>query len=393
MLARVSLPVKLVAVAMLLVPLAGVASGVTGVRLLHGYLGVQADRQLRNYATSLLSGSFVTQPVFGGPHPGSQVGAGISVEIVDPGGRRIVRSGNGTGPYNGVPVSVAWISAHVGRIATVPDPRGHGSWRVVVEGIHYTARRDQYLYGEEVTSIAVSARTLPGLPGVVVVGMNLAGIGHTTGKFLLIDLAVTAFALLVLAVAGARLLRGSLRPLALAGRAAEAAVAGGTPLPPPDPRLGRLGDLGRAVNTALARAQEAAAPPSPEIAAARESTERMLAALAGTAADFRRSLAVVKGFADCYRSGRMRAPADLDRMMTRVEEETARMAEAAGRLGTAAQPLAGEVAVTPAGVLGDTLGDTLGDGGTVDGDGDGDGDTLGDGGTVDGDGDGDFAGA
>src|SRR5438067_13629690 len=111
----VALPVKLLIAAMLLVPLAGVVSGVAGVRLLHSYLSAQADRQLRAYALSLLGGSFVTQPVFGGPHPGSQLGTGISVEIVDPTGRRLVRSGEGTGPYNGVPVGVAWISSHVGR--------------------------------------------------------------------------------------------------------------------------------------------------------------------------------------------------------------------------------------------------------------------------------------
>jgi signal transduction histidine kinase len=62
----------------------------------------------------------------------------------------------------------------------------------------------------------------------------------------------------------------------------------------------------------------------------------MLAALAGAAEDIRRSLSVIRGFADYYRSGRAQAPADLARMMARVDEESARMASAAGRLENAA---------------------------------------------------------
>lgn len=263
----------LVAVAMLMVCLAAVVTGVAGVTLMRGYLRTQADTQLRAYAADLVSDSFVIGPVFGGPKPGPAPTDGISVEIIDPGGHRLARSGAGT---SGVPVTRDWIESHLGRLATVQSP--DGSWRVMVQSVHYSAHRIPYVYGAADDSIVVSARTLPGLPGVVVVGMNLSDVAQSTDRFVVTELIVAVVVLLLLAWACRRFVWVAPRP------------ATGTP----DPRLEQ--------------------------------------ALTDAGEELHRSLRVIHGFGDYYRHGRDLQAADVDRMVDRLTAETERMEAATDAL-------------------------------------------------------------
>lgn len=265
-------------VVLLAVGLAAAATGVAGVVLMRGYLRTQADTELRAYASELISDSFVIGPVFGGPKPGPPADDGISVEIIDPAGRRLARSGAGT---SGVPVTRAWIESHIGRLSTVQS-RG-GSWRVIVESIRYSAQRIPYVYGAEDVSMVISARTLPGMPGVVVVGMETSGTARSVSKFALTEVAVAVVVLLLLGWAGVRYIRAARRP------------AGA----PPDPRLAQ--------------------------------------ALVSSGEELRRSLRVMRGFTDYYRRGRDLTGVDLDRMMERLASETARMEAATDSLRRAAQ--------------------------------------------------------
>lgn len=274
---RARLRARLVVAALLAACLAAVVTGVAGVALMRGYFHAQADSQLRAYASELVSDSFVIGPVFGGPKPASVPSDGISVEIIDPGGHRLARSGAGT---SGVPVSREWIESHIGRLATVRS--SHGSWRVIVRSIHYSAHRIPFVYGAEDVSMVISARTLPGLPGVVVVGMNLSDVGRSTDEFAVTEVIVGVVVLLLLAWAGRRFVRSARRP--------GAAAAG--------PRLER--------------------------------------ALIDAGADLHRSLRVIHGFAGYYRRGRGLRAADVDRMMGRLAAETERMEAATDALRRAA---------------------------------------------------------
>jgi hypothetical protein len=290
---RAKLRVRLAAAVMLVVCVAAVVIGVASVTLMRSYLSAQADARLRAYAAELISDSFVIGPVFGGPKPGPPASDGISVEIIDPGGHRLARSGAGT---SGVPVTTAWIESHVGRLATVHDSGGHGTWRVIVESVHYSAHRIPYVYGAEDVSMVISARTLPGLPGVVVVGMDMSGVGQGTDELVIVDVAVTVVVLLLLAWAGARFVRRAERP------AGPAPLLPDQLLPDPlylDPRLGR--------------------------------------ALADAGEDLRRSLAVIRGFSDYYRSGRGLKSAELNRMVDRVAAEAERMEAATDALRQVAE--------------------------------------------------------
>jgi hypothetical protein len=274
---RARLRARLVVAVLLAVCLAAVATGVAGVALMRGYFRTQADFQLRAYASELISDSFVIGPVFGRPKPPSTPLDGISVEIIDPGGHRLARTGAGT---SGVPVSRKWIESHIGRLATVR--KSGGSWRVIVESIHYSAHRIPYVYGAEDVSMVVSARTLPGLPGVVVVGMNLSDVGSSVDKFVVTEVIVAAVVLLLLAWAGRRFVRSARRP--------DTAAAG--------PALEQ--------------------------------------ALADASGELHRSLRVIRGFGDYYRRGRGLQAADVDRMMDRLAAETQRMEAATDALRQAA---------------------------------------------------------
>jgi signal transduction histidine kinase len=164
---------------------------------------------------------------------------------------------------------------------------------VLVEAVHYTARHMMYVYGPEDVSLLISTRALPGLPGTVVVGMNLAGTDRAASGLAVTDLKVTVVTLLILGCAGGWCLR---RPVAALQRATPRRAAEA------DPRDG----MGRAV--------------------------------ADAARAIRMSLSVIHGLSDSYRRGRRPTAASVDRMMGRVAQAAARMARAVDRLREAARP-------------------------------------------------------
>jgi signal transduction histidine kinase len=189
----------------------------------------------------------------------------------------------------------------------VPATGGDGRWRVAV----------QPLRGG----------------GSVVVAASLDGIDSTTRQLRLIDLVVSVVVLLALAGVGAVIVRASLRPLVEIEQTARAIAAGDLTrrVPDRDPRT-EVGRLGRALNTMLAQiesafgaraASEASARRSEE--AARRSEDRMRRFVADASHELRTPLTSIRGFAELYRQGGSRDPAELDRLMRRIEDQAARM--------------------------------------------------------------------
>ncbi|HJW59321.1 MAG TPA: HAMP domain-containing sensor histidine kinase, partial [Actinomycetota bacterium] len=149
----------------------------------------------------------------------------------------------------------------------------------------------------------------------------------------LIDLVVSVVVLLALAGVGAVIVRASLRPLVEIEQTARAIAAGDLTrrVPDRDPRT-EVGRLGRALNTMLAQiesafgaraASEASARRSEE--AARRSEDRMRRFVADASHELRTPLTTIRGFAELYRQGGSRDPAELDRLMRRIEDQAARM--------------------------------------------------------------------
>jgi two-component system OmpR family sensor kinase len=301
---RTPLQVKLIVAMLALVTVALVLIGLASVAVLDRYLVGRLDTQLQALA---LSSGRQPPPDFGGDRPGHRPGPPSPYRVQ-------YRYANGhldeevknpldeDQPAPQVPDDAAWLSANSGKVVTVPASGGGGRWRVAVE-----PRRD-------------------GSGGSVVVGASLDPIDATTRQLRLIDLGVSLVVLAVLAGVGAATVRASLRPLVEIEQTARAIAAGDLTrrVPDRDPRT-EVGRLGRALNTMLAQIETAFGARAASEAAARRSEDRMRRFVADASHELRTPLTTIRGFAELYRQGAARDPAELDRLMRRIEDQAARM--------------------------------------------------------------------
>ncbi len=195
---------------------------------------------------------------------------------------------------------------------------------------------------------------------------SLANIDHTVGWLARIDLLVSAIIVVALAIVGIAVVRASLRPLADIEKTARAIAAGDLSrrVPDQDPHT-EVGQLGRSLNTMLAQIESSFDARTRSEAAARRSEERMRQFVADASHELRTPLTAMRGYAEYYRqrgglqddggSGHQDAApgaespangsgpggtelggtelggngqltrADMDRIMQRVEQESARM--------------------------------------------------------------------
>jgi signal transduction histidine kinase len=305
--ARTHLQVKLIVAVLALVTVALALIGVASVTALDGYLVGRLDAQLRSVAQRSAD-----EPRHPGPGPRGGPPSPYLVQYrladgqLDWDDKNLLEDGQQS-PR--VPDQAAWFEANSGKVLTVPATGGDGRWRVAVQ-----PRRDDS-------------------GGSVVVAASLDGIDSTTRQLRLIDLVVSLVVLVALAGVGAAIVRASLRPLVDIEQTARAIAAGDLTrrVPDRDPRT-EVGRLGRALNTMLAQiesafgaraASEASARRSEE--AARHSEDRMRRFVADASHELRTPLTTIRGFAELYRQGAARDPAELDRLMRRIEDQAARM--------------------------------------------------------------------
>jgi two-component system, OmpR family, sensor kinase len=304
LLARTPLQVKLIAAVLVLVTVALALIGLASVAALDGYLVGRLDDQLALVADRYRreDDGFRPGPGGGGRGPG-------------PPSPYLVQKRNANGGITGnlpndsldneessprLPSDAAWFSEHAGKAATVPATSGDGRWRVVVEPI--------------------------GDGDNVVVAASLDGIDSTTRQLRTIDLVVSLVVLVLLAGVGAAIVRASLRPLVEIEQTARAIAAGDLTrrVPERDPGT-EVGRLGRALNTMLAQIESAFGARAASEASARRSEDRMRRFVADASHELRTPLTTIRGFAELYRQGAARDPAELDRLMRRIEDQAARM--------------------------------------------------------------------
>ena len=197
--------------------------------------------------------------------------------------------------------AVATLRAGAGTPFTAPATGGRGRWRVLVQ---------------------------PTIRGsdLVVVASSLDEVDATIGRLIPIDLAVSAAVLLLLAGVGVAIVRASLRPLVQIEQTAAAIAAGhlSSRVPERDPRT-EVGRLGRALNSMLAQIETAFRARAASEAAARRSEDRMRRFVTDASHELRTPLTTIRGFAELYRQGAAREPAELDGLMRRIEDQAARM--------------------------------------------------------------------
>jgi two-component system OmpR family sensor kinase len=163
----------------------------------------------------------------------------------------------------------------------------------------------------------IAAQTPAG--GTVIAAVPLTDFTATLSRLLRIEAIVAAAVLGLLAAAAFWLVRLGLSPLERMGRTAGAIAAGDLSrrVEPADERT-EVGRLGLALNRMLGQIETAFAERT-------ASEERLRAFLSDASHELRTPLASIRGYAELYRIGAARDPADQEKAMTRIEAEAARM--------------------------------------------------------------------
>jgi two-component system, OmpR family, sensor kinase len=303
---RMPLRTKLISAVLALVVIALVVISVAGLSVLRGYLLGAADDQLFQAAQHSRSAATYSPE-------------GFVTEIVQNG--KIVNYGGYVPPGTSLPEiteGASWLTS--GSPATVPATNGAGQWRVLA--VPNQTLENQF--GQPVGS------------GTVVFGIDVTSQYNTIGSLAVVDLLVSIAIVLLLAVLATALVRRSLRPLVDIERTAGAIAAGDLSRRVPErDRRTEVGRLGHSLNVMLSHIESAFSARSRSEAAARRSEEKMRQFVADASHELRTPLTAIRGFAEYYRqrggiavgdngSGRLAGP-DMDRIMRRVEQESARM--------------------------------------------------------------------
>lgn len=190
--------------------------------------------------------------------------------------------------------SAADLKAHADTQRPYTVDGTEGPWRVVV-----ASRADGSEYG--------------------VVAASLGYIQTVESQLLVIDAAVSALVLLLIALAAASVVRIGLRPLTRMEGAAAAIAAGDLSrrVEDADPHT-ESGRLGTALNAMLVRIEAA-------LAVRTASERRMRQFLADASHELRTPLTSIRGFAELYRRGGTPPGPALDEAMGRIEAEVDRM--------------------------------------------------------------------
>ncbi|HXE46010.1 MAG TPA: HAMP domain-containing sensor histidine kinase [Conexibacter sp.] len=159
----------------------------------------------------------------------------------------------------------------------------------------------------------------PDTGGVNVVAIPLHETAQTLHRLFFVELLVIGAVLLALGLAGRFVVRVGLLPLERMGHTAGA-IAGGDlshRVEPADPRT-EVGRLGLALNAMLERLERA-------FAGQKASEERLRRFLADASHELRTPLQSIRGYAELFRIGAAREPAEVEKSMRRIEQESARM--------------------------------------------------------------------
>jgi two-component system, OmpR family, sensor kinase len=338
---RVPLRIKLITAVLALVVIALAAISIAGITLLHNYL-------LRPYDTGLLSthvqheAQRFTEACLEEPSTCPRPG-NVAIDWLPTHGQlqqvlvpvqpqfAFMPSRANTIPGPAVRANPDWVAGLVNKTVTVSAKSGGGHWRLTAFPTQFT-----------------NEATGQTFDGTIIVGVDVSSIYRTVGGLALIDLILSAVVLVALAIAGIAIVRSSLRPLTDIELTAGAIAAGDLSqrVPDRDPRT-EVGRLGRSLNAMLAQVEVAFHARERSEASARRSEERMRQFVADASHELRTPLTAIRGYAEYYRQrggvgngarhaapaatelsvgdgGRLTEP-DMDRIMQRVEQESARM--------------------------------------------------------------------
>jgi two-component system, OmpR family, sensor kinase len=320
---RMPLRTKLISAVLALVAVALVVISVTGLLILRSDLTAPSNATLQSEVQSAgqLVGSYLargtTRAAIG--QAVYWVSDGQVHQVVFPVSGFNQANPGGFGPPSrtipgpAIPTSTGWLAANNGHILTLPAQSGGGRWRVLLES-------------------ATAGTT----SGTIVIAVDVTSVYTTIGQLAGIDLLTSLAVICVLGIIVVAVIRRSLRPLIDIERTAGAIASGDLSrrVPERDPHT-EVGRLGRSLNVMLSHIESAFRARSRSEEAARRSEEKLRQFIADASHELRTPLTAIRGFAEYYRqrggiaagengAGRLAGP-DMDRIMRRVEQESARM--------------------------------------------------------------------
>ena len=294
---RTPLRVKLVAALVALVAVALVVTGATVTTVLRTYLVGQVDEDLARPVDRLPRGP--------GARPNTPFGPDRAEYyiLITVGGTQVERFTNGLAPEPPRLTTADIVAAGRGPFTVGSD--GGPAWRVLVRPTNLTVDGEQTLF---------------------VRAISLADVQATIRRLVVLEVMVGVLALSLMAAAGFVVVRRSLRPLEEVETTAAAIAAGDLTrrVPESDPRT-EVGRLSAALNGMLAQVESAFRARERSESAARASEDRMRRFVADASHELRTPLTSIRGFAELYRQGAVRDPAEVDRLMRRLEDEASRM--------------------------------------------------------------------
>jgi two-component system OmpR family sensor kinase len=274
-------------------------TGVFGARLLRGYLVDRVDDQLRAAARQMPDWSDTPSPEAGLPSQYHFEFQGTA------GARENVPSKLSDSPPPDLPsVSPNQARERGGEPFTASASRGDGSWR----------------------AIALAVRQSDEDVGTILISTSLDEVDATVHRLSTINLLVGGLVLGGLALAGYSMVRTALRPLTRIEHTA-AAIAGGDlsrRVPDDDPGT-EVGRLGLALNTMLEQIETAFRAQAASETTARTSEQKMRRFVADASHELRTPLTSIRGFAELHRQGAVTDPAEVSRLLGRIEDEAKRM--------------------------------------------------------------------
>jgi two-component system OmpR family sensor kinase len=168
--------------------------------------------------------------------------------------------------------------------------------------------------------------TATGQPVLVVVAEPLTATTNTLHTLLLIELAVTAAALVLALTGGWWLVRLGLRPLEAVERTADSIAAGNLDqrVPGADDTT-EVGRLAKAINVMLERIESAFSARLASEARLKESDRHLRQFVADASHELRTPIAAVSAYAELFERGAAANADDLPRVISGIRNETARM--------------------------------------------------------------------
>jgi two-component system OmpR family sensor kinase len=243
----------------------------------------------------------------GGDHdfPGPGPRGGGPEESLPPGTYGELRDASGA--IVGKPVVLGYDQAETAKFSRPKLPGDIQSGRIFT------------VDGSNGGSYRVLANENPSGDQLVVVAVPLTGVQDSLNRLLLVEGLVILGVLLVLGFVAWIVVRIGLLPLDRIGHTAGR-IAGGDlshRVESADPRT-EVGRLGLSLNAMLDRLERA-------FAERQASEDRLRRFLADASHELRTPLSSIRGYAELYRMGATREPAELERSMKRIESEAQRM--------------------------------------------------------------------